>query len=1548
MKKVLAILLAFTLLLVPFSCAVSAETTGYTDVTLIGTQGWDTCVSGDNWVLYLNTSGYESNDWAYKYKGFTFEYNGKTYTTGQISSAENNRLYCTIPTSIVPAISGETFTIKAGKYDSDADTSTTGLNILNDLTIATVDGRLVDTQVIYADNVETFPNENVPINNAFYFSLKDKDGNGIATGVESWTNFLSPAYCDGTRVLEKDWANTYSGIFVGGKVCNYWDKPEMDIVKNIGLKNVDAGTFYVDGLNAVEGTTVTIKGLFASSTQADWVLVGKFFLKELTFTFDGTNWIFSRTSYDYTNISLIETDNNPSNYNSEKDAWELYIETDTDICVNWDYKYKGFTYEYNGNTYTTGQVSSAGGKYVYCTVPASVVPNENGAIFTIKAGQYAPDSAGVRYGLNVQNDFSIVIVDGHPKHTQIIDTSNVTIDSNNSNANTIYFSLKDNNGNPIVTELENWESFLSPARFNNERLGETEWATTYSGVFVDDQFRNYWTNPAMNINTTIEFKNQGQGDFFVNMINAVSGTTVVIRGHFVSTYAPPNVDWTVVGDYFIKELKFTYDGTAWQVGDGPQYTEHKGTPVFDMSNGVSGFYFKAGETEFPYSTDWKYNVYAADEEESGVFLNGEKTSVFLKKVNQDHWYVCMSDASIVPEKDDVITVAGDFIYETHKITFAETNFVFDGTEYYPDGEAPVVYTGTPVLSDTEKYGSTVGFYFFANDGASYAENWSLTATAKDGEENGVFVNGEKTAITLKKIQQNMWYVCIGDAGVTLNRGDVLTIKGSFFNGESKKETVMFNEASFEFNGVRFSEGEYTPTDINVTGLAYSDIRYDSAFNRWNMYFTINTNVPGNIDDTYYPYMAYEINGVEYKAHWYKSSSAHTNEGEVIYNLYIPMENDKLPEILDQEYVITLKAGTSQGRNSSDGKGREDGINLTEDFTFVVGNTYQATAPAVDYTTGNGGNPNGIYLTSNDGFPTIGWDYSLTKAGENDGVYVNGEKTEVFIKKFEDNKYYVCLSDVGIIAEEGTLVMLKGTFTTANLNSVSFQTAKYIYEDGQWKVYKVVEDVTSTGVVGDATGDGKFNILDFIRAKKYIAGETNEINITDADMNGDGYINNSDMVLVTKLMLGAIRYENGANITGVPTYNNTDEMRLSAYVSPTLEEGFDDYKAAGFTTLLGENRAVYGADGFEEYMELAEQKGLDVIVHSGHLDAMLLGNEEYNESFIKTMYENVSKYSSFHGIFMADEPKISNFTTYEKVTRVLKTLDPDIVLFTSFLPTYTDESFLWNDNSLSLSEKYVNYANSYGKLFGDFTYDFYPFRHKIKKFFLITTENKDYMRQDWFQNLSLVAANAKGAYNTGITVQSYSERLNSNDYYRDVTQADISFQVYSALAYGMKSINYFTYGTHWDSGVGTTSCMVYNGQKTAVYDAVKNVNTEIKKFDNVLLNFNWQGTIGITGTNSNGIMSFVESYTSKRISDCSASDDAIIGCLKDSNGYDGFMLVNATDPSANVTETISVTFNNADHAKVFVNGEESIVELNNGTYNATLAAGQGIFVIPYIA
>lgn len=1508
MKKVLAILLAFALLIIPFGTITYAETSDYTDTTLT-IRVWDTQVVGDNWHIYFDANGYTGDDWNYKYQGINYEIDGVKGSTAEISSAGGSAIFCSIPTSVLSA-NGTVITFKAGQYAATSGTST-GLNITQDVTLVSTEGRLTATQYIDAEQLETFSGNA----NEFYFSLKDINGNGIATGLEHWDCFLTPSGCDGTRMDIENWSSVYSGVFVDGQPLNYWDGQ--------CFKNVDAGAFYIGGLQAVAGTKVTVKGLFVSSTQADWTLRGTFYLPEMTFTFDGSVWNYERTATGYKNVFLTGVVSGATS--TTGDNMVLYLDTSNYTSINWNYKYAGFTIECNGVQGTTTQVSSVEGNRLYCTIPTSVVPNVDGTIFTIKAGQYAPDDAGTIKGINVVEDFQVIVSDGKLLHTDIIDADAVEIASA-STASALYFTLKDKNGDTILTGYENadWANFLSPANIDGNRADGNVWSSIYCGVLVNGVPIDYFGGNFKTIDLDI-------AKFYVGGFNAVNGTTITIRGYF----AVSNGNWDVIGNLYLSELNFEYDGSAWNVVQNIDYIDYVGTPELKEFDGNTGMYIKAGETEFPYdSANWSVAAVPADDE-SGVYLNGDRTEVVLKKVAEDSWYVCLGDAGIALEDGDEVIIYGSFVYKEHRITFEETAF------YYEEKVIPS-HTGTPVLTEDAKYGDASGFYFSANDNAPYAQNWSLSATAVAGDDNGVFVNDVKTNIALKKIDANKWFVCIGDAGVTVNYSDVIKIKGSF---EIGGEIVTFSEATFQYDGKHFTEGVITPTEFTVTGLAYNSIFYDANSSRWHMYFNISNNIPGVNDGTYYPYFTYEIDGEEYTAHAYKSNESHIVGEEVIYNLYMPIT--QLPQTLDKEYVITLKAATIQGRNT-DGAARADGIKLTEDYEFTVGSNYDAAMPTIDYLTGNGGNANGIYLSSNDAFPTTGWDYALTKSGEGSGVYVNGEATDVFLKKYEDNKYYVCLSDVGVTATEGTVVMIKGAFTTKNLNFVNFKTAKYVYTDGSWTVYSpTVETVTSTGVAGDANGDNSFDVLDFICTYKYVANDLDKINLTDADLNGDGKVNTADIVLTKKLILNIIDFAYGANATGVPTYSASGEMRLAAYVSPTVE-GFDDYKAAGFTTLISENIADYNTAGFADYMNAASEKGLDVLVQAGSLVSMLKGYSTVDSAWLQNMYKDVSSYDSFRGLFMGDEPRISQLSNYQNVVNVLRTLDPHMDLFVSCLPTYTEEEYLSNDSSLSSVEKYSNYANSFGNLLGEFTYDFYPFKHSYKTFLGSKYNEKDYMRSDWFQNLTVVASNAKGKYDTGITVQSYAEEINPKDHYRTVTEADISFQVYTALAYGMKSINYFTYGEHWDSSVGTTSSMIYNGQKTDVYYAVQSVNNEIKAFDNVMLDFNWQGTIGIKGTNKNNIMNYVENYTSKRISAYSASNDAIIGCLKDKSGYDGFMLVNATDPSANVTETISVTFNGADHAKVYVNGVESIVELNNGTYETTLTPGQGVFVIPYIA
>jgi hypothetical protein len=183
-------------------------------------------------------------------------------------------------------------------------------------------------------------------------------------------------------------------------------------------------------------------------------------------------------------------------------------------------------------------------------------------------------------------------------------------------------------------------------------------------------------------------------------------------------------------------------------------------------------------------------------------------------------------------------------------------------------------------------------------------------------------------------------------------------------------------------------------------------------------------------------------------------------------------------------------------------------------------------------------------------------------------------------------------------------------------------------------------------------------------------------------------------------------------------------------------------------------------------------------------------------------------------------------------------------------------------------------------------------------------------------------------------------------------------MYTSLAYGMKYVNYYTYWQHWSDGDGGRhySAMVNypkeNGAdpiKTDAYYAVKDVNLEVQKFDHVFLNYDWEGTMQVVpeGKKASSVLAQVGDYKNARIASVSSTEEAIIGCMKDADGYDGYWVVNATDPGQNKSNNVTVEFKKATKAIAYIQGEKTEIELEDGKYTFSLASGEGVFVIPIL-
>ena len=495
----------------------------------------------------------------------------------------------------------------------------------------------------------------------------------------------------------------------------------------------------------------------------------------------------------YTEVTLTGTDVHDSKVNG--DQWAIFFTTSGFSSTDWSRKYEGFTFEVNGVSGVTGQASAADANRLYCTIPTSVLPNIDGTEVTIKAGQYDSDGGESTVGIHIKNDIKLVVSEGTLVCARVLEA--VQVETFHNTANSFYFTLKDANGTYISTGFETWDNFLSPAQPNGARVEQSDWTKVYSGVFVDGNVITYSGWP----NGTLEFKNYEVGNFYVGGLNAKNGTTVVIKGMFASS---TQSTWDEVGRFFFKELTFIYDGSKWSVMKETVDTQYKGTPVFSHAgSGAAGFYFKAGETAFPYDADsWSVKAIANDDAESGVFVNGTKTEVYVKKVGQDAWYVCMSDKGVVPEANDIITIKGVFTYESHSITFKEGKFIFDGNEYKaykePEPEVEVQYTEGTITGFDKNVPPT-------HNGAAWVLYLKVSSSLLGGawDDGGTYpiranINGgSEFTPTVKSAGGNTLYVEISTTGLLETDDITVTLKAGTYV-KSKEAYGLVLEEDFVF------------------------------------------------------------------------------------------------------------------------------------------------------------------------------------------------------------------------------------------------------------------------------------------------------------------------------------------------------------------------------------------------------------------------------------------------------------------------------------------------------------------------------------------------------------------------------------------------------------------------------------------------------------------------------------------------------------------------------------------------------------------------------
>lgn len=330
-----------------------------------------------------------------------------------------------------------------------------------------------------------------------------------------------------------------------------------------------------------------------------------------------------------------------------------------------------------------------------------------------------------------------------------------------------------------------------------------------------------------------------------------------------------------------------------------------------------------------------------------------------------------------------------------------------------------------------------------------------------------------------------------------------------------------------------------------------------------------------------------------------------------------------------------------------------------------------------------------------------------------------------------------------------------------------------------------------------------------------------------------------------------------------------------------------------------------------------------------------------------------KYERFKGLY-TDEPL--GKADLDVIAQNIETLangypNKDV----TYLTTLIHGCVQITEDDFGTYENYVDYYMQNGGSEQEaFLFDIYPLQGNILK---------GEINGNWLSALEKLAAASK---KYDVDLYSYLATMSiRSQTVRRPAEKDMRYVSYVNLAYGVKGFAYFCYmspgGPPYDGEFSPDNwALVYYNEiddwstyyKTPTWDAVKNVNDEMKRLDDVILSFDWQGvmkSIGSDAATTAGrncfpkAKNFVKSHDG--IKSFTSTEDALLGLFTDENGYDGFMLVNFADTVSNRENTVTLELRGATRAVVYIGGEAQMVDLVDGTYTVTLKPGEGQFIIP---
>lgn len=368
-----------------------------------------------------------------------------------------------------------------------------------------------------------------------------------------------------------------------------------------------------------------------------------------------------------------------------------------------------------------------------------------------------------------------------------------------------------------------------------------------------------------------------------------------------------------------------------------------------------------------------------------------------------------------------------------------------------------------------------------------------------------------------------------------------------------------------------------------------------------------------------------------------------------------------------------------------------------------------------------------------------------------------------------------------------------------------------------------------------------------------------------------------------------------------------------------EKSMAAHKEAGFN--LAENAILSTEDMFNA-VEACEKVGLecmaqDISTFSGMGSKYPINNDD----MLLDMILQLCGYKSLMGYFIWDEPHEENFSKNRYVKDFFKDKDPGRLAYSLIFPSYG--TYTWSSNHANwANDSYKKYVDKYLSTVDPevISFDYYPFRSGS------VSLNENYLWRDlgYLRKKAIELKKPLWFYFQASGMVPNTE----------LTNPQLRVQMFSALAYGVTGLSYYTsLGLIVDE----------EGNKLPRFNEIKSLNKEVRNLGDYLFS-KTSDKLYHTGVSPDKLVGyFVDDLASSDLI-LSAPEGLVIGVFKDSTQAKSLVVVNK-----DFTKTLygQLKLKGMKNVKRFNKSTKEITQISSATDTLNLQIPAGdceIFII----